>query len=195
MTDTGRTARNYSVTNSGNNYVFSGDATGTQPNITVQEGNILTFSLNVDSIHPFYIVTALGGNNATNEVSQGFLTVGASRTQGDMRWDTRGVTPGTYYYVCDVHGSMNGQIIIESDHDDQTSLQDNSFTDENLEVDNGNRYLYHINQRRVPNPVGATYIGGSSTNEVLQPRGQHKFKYYDVGQDAILFPRKDTWFR
>ena len=195
MTDTGRTARNYSITNSGNSYVFSGDATGTQPNLTVQEGNILTFSLNVDSNHPFYIVTALGGDNSANEVSQGFLTVGASRTQGDMRWDTRGVTPGTYYYVCDVHGTMNGQIVVESDHSDNTSLQDNSFTDETLNVDNGNRYLYHINQRRVPNPVGSTYIGGSTSSEVCQPRGQHKFKNYDVGQDAILFPRKDTWFR
>lgn len=197
MTDTGRTARNYSVTNSGNNYVFSGDATGNQPDITVQEGNILTFSLNVASNHPFYIVTALGGNNSTNEVSEGFLTVGASRTQGDMRWDTRGVTPGTYYYVCDVHGGMNGEIIIESDHDDNTSLQDNSFTDITLNVDNANRYLFHPNQRRVPNPTGSTYIGGSTSSEICQPRGQHKFKNYDRsgGEDAILFPRKDTWFR
>lgn len=197
MTDTGRTARNYTVENSGNNYVFSGDATGTQPDITVQEGNILTFSINVSSNHPFYIVTTLGGNNSTNEVNEGFLTVPSSRTSGDMRWDTRGVTPGTYYYVCDVHGSMNGEIVIESDHDDQTSLQDNSFTDVTLNADNGNRYLFHPNQRRVPNPVGSTYVGGSSVSEVLQPRGQHKFKNYDSsgGEDAILFPRKDTWFR
>ena len=157
----------------------SGDATGTQPDITVQEGNILNFSVNVSSNHPFYIVTALGGNNANNEVTQGFYTVPSNRTQGDFVWDTRGVTPGTYYYVCDVHGSMNGEIRIESDHDDQTSLQDNSFTDVTLNVDNGNRYLHHINQRRVPNPVGSSYVGGSSTSEVLQPRGQHKFKNYD----------------
>lgn len=197
MLDNGRIARNYTVENSGNNYVFSGDITGTQPDITVYEGNIITFSINVSSNHPFYIVTTLGGNNANNEVNQGFLTVPSSRTSGDMRWDTRGVTPGTYYYVCDVHGSMNGEIRILPDHTIQTSLQDNSFTDVTLNVDNGNRYLFHPNQRRVPNPVGSTYIGGSTNSEVLQPRGQHKFKNYDAqgGEDAILFPRKDTWFR
>lgn len=195
MFDSGSTARQYNVTNSGNSYGFSGDATGTNPDITVQEGNVLTFSINVASDHPFYIVTALGGNNSTNEVSEGLLTVPSSRTSGDMVWNTRGVTPGTYYYVCNVHGSMNGEIVIESDHTDSTSLQDYNYNDEGLEIDNGNRYLYHINQRRVPNPVGATYIGGSSNSELVQPRGQHKFKDYTNGQNAILFPRKDTWFR
>lgn len=197
MNDTGRTARNYTVNNSGNNYTFSGDATGTNPDITVQEGNILTFSINVSSNHPFYIVTTLGGNNTTNEVSQGFLTVPSSRTSGDMRWDTRGVTPGTYYYVCDVHGSMNGEIVIESDHDDNQSLQDDSFTDITLNVDNGNRYLYHINSRRVPNEPGSTYYGGSTVSEIQQPRGEYKFRDYDSsgGEDVILYPRRDTWSR
>jgi len=195
MFDSGSTARQYNVTNTGNSYGFSGDATGTNPDITVQEGNVLTFSINVASNHPFYIVTALGGNNTTNQVSEGLLTVPSNRTSGDMVWNTRGVTPGTYYYVCDVHGSMNGEIVIESDHSDSTSLQDYNYNDEGLEIDNGNRYLYHINQRQVPNPTGATYVGGSTNSELLQPRGKHKFKDYTNGQTAILFPRKDTWFR
>lgn len=195
MFDSGRTSLNYTVTNSGNSYGFSGDATGTQPDLTVSEGNVLTFTMNVASNHPFYIVTSLSGAASSNEVSEGLLTV-ESRTQGDIRWDTRGVTPGTYYYICEVHGQMNGEIVVESDHGDTTSLQDFGFNDESFGIDNGNRYLYHINQRRVPNPTGSTYVGGSTTNEILQPRGEHKFRDDEyAGSDRILYPRKDTWFR
>ncbi len=65
-----------------------------------------------------------------------------------------------------------------------------------LGIDNGNRYLYHINNRRVPNPTGQSFVGGSGNSEVLQPRGEYKFRDSEqMNSDCILYPRKDTWFR
>ena len=43
---------------------------------------------------------------------------------GLIEWDTTGVTPGTYYYQCTVHSSMNGQINVQSS--DQGSQADNT---------------------------------------------------------------------
>jgi plastocyanin len=182
---------NYSITNSGNNYVFSGDATGTQPDLTVTEGDVLNFSLNVSSIHPFYIVTALGGNNSTNEVSTGTLTVGSSRTQGDMIWDTRGVTPGTYYYVCDVHGGMNGEINVQADTN-TASLQGSV-----------NRYLKSPKIRKVPSPSGTTYVGAASGKQQTWPRLDNKFRPIldggnvdeDMHPSYMVYPRPPIWSR
>ena len=182
---------NYSVTNSGNNYVFSGDATGTQPDLTVTEGDVLNFSLNVASNHPFYIVTALGGNNTTNEVNEGILTVGASRTSGDMIWDTTGVTPGTYYYVCDVHGGMNGEINVQYDTSNR-SLHGSK-----------NQYARMPKIRKVPNPAGATYVGAETTQQQTWPRLDNKFRPImdggnidpDIHPTYMAYPRHPIWSR
>ena len=43
---------------SSDHYVFSGDATGNDPTISVSEGTVLTFNINVGSgNHPFWIKT------------------------------------------------------------------------------------------------------------------------------------------
>ena len=189
MTNTGATTTSWTVTNNGaTNYVFSGASSGNNINITASEGSILEFNVNAGG-HPFWIKTnqTTGTNNG---VTEGIITNNGTDS-GTITWNTRQVTPGTYYYICQFHGGMTGTITIESDHDDFTSLQDFNFNDEDLEIDSGNRYLYHINQRRVPNPVGATYVGGSTTNELLQPRGKYKFR----DTNEILYPRRDTWFR
>ena len=70
-----------------------------------------------------------------------------------MVWDTRGVTPGTYYYVCDVHGGMNGEIVVQHDTNNR-SLHGGK-----------NQYIRMPKIRKVPNPSGATYIGGETTQQ------------------------------
>ena len=180
----------YTVTNSGNQYNFAGDATGSQPDLTVTEGDVLTFSMNVASNHPFYIVTQTSGSASTNEVTEGNLTI-EDRTQGDVVWDTRGVTPGTYYYICSVHSSMNGEITVSADTD-LASLQGGV-----------NRYLKSAKIRKVPNPTGTTYVGGSPTPEQTWPRLNNKYRPIldggnidnDLHPTFMVYPRHPIWSR
>ena len=186
----GSSSLSYSITNSGNSYVFSGDATGTQPDLTVTEGDVLTFSLNVASNHPFYIVTQTSGSASTNEVTQGTLTI-EDRTQGDVIWDTRGVTPGTYYYICSVHSGMNGEIVVSADTN-LSSIQGSV-----------NRYLKSAKIRKVPNPTGTTYVGGSTTSEQTWPRLNNKYRPIldggnidsDLHPTDMIYPRHPIWSR
>ena len=57
IADPGSETQTYGVTNgSSDHYVFSGDATGNDPTISVSEGTVLTFNINVGSgNHPFWI--------------------------------------------------------------------------------------------------------------------------------------------
>ena len=104
------------VTNSGaSDYVFNGDHRSTthvdafDPAINVNVGDTLEFSVNASG-HPFYIkTTATTGTG--NQVTTGTIN-GNGASVGTVTWDTTGVTPGTYYYICQFHSGMVGQIII-----------------------------------------------------------------------------------
>ena len=109
---------NINVGNSGSSsYTLNGsDRKGTV------NGNNVTVSLNVgDTVvfdvvapgHPFWIKTSPTTGFGTNEVTQGTIS-GQGESAALVQWDTTGVTPGTYYYICEFHGSMNGQIVISS---------------------------------------------------------------------------------
>jgi plastocyanin len=81
----------YTVTNNlTSDYVFAGDATGNDPTLTVNVGDTLEFNLNAPG-HPLRI---------TNQ------------DVGTVTWDTTGLASGTYYYVCENHSTMIGQIIL-----------------------------------------------------------------------------------
>ena len=104
------------VINSGaSHYVFNGDDRSTthvdafDPAINVNVGDTLEFSVNASG-HPFYIkTTATTGTG--NQVTTGTIN-GNGASVGTVTWDTTGVTPGTYYYICQFHSGMVGQIII-----------------------------------------------------------------------------------
>ena len=102
------------VTNSGaSHYVLNGDDRSTthtdalDPTININVGDTLQFNVNVSG-HPFFIKTT----PSTGTGSQVDGVVGNGNVIGVVIWDTTGVTPGTYYYICQFHGSMVGQIII-----------------------------------------------------------------------------------
>ena len=104
------TTYTYTVTSSGSShYVFAGDATGNDPTIACNAGDTLVFNVNASG-HPFYLksslVTGTGSQVSTGTVS------GNGASIGTVTWDTAGVTPGTYYYICQYHSAMAGQIII-----------------------------------------------------------------------------------
>ncbi len=104
------------VGNSGaSHYVFTGtDSTTTHsnandPTINCNAGDTLVFNVNASG-HPFYVKTS-ATTGTGNQVSTGTIS-GQGATNGTVTWDTTGVTPGTYYYICQYHSGMVGQIVV-----------------------------------------------------------------------------------
>ena len=90
-------------------YVLSGAVTGTQVDVDIYIGDVLEFSLDVGSSHPFWIKTAKGIGK-DNAVSSGISGVGQGKVSGELIWDTTGIKEGTYYYQCEYHARMFGKI-------------------------------------------------------------------------------------
>ena len=104
------------VTNSGaNHYVFNGDDRNTthvdafDPIIYINSGDTLQFSVNASG-HPFWIKTS-STTGTGDGVTTGTITNNGTAV-GTVTWDTTGVVPGTYYYICQFHSGMQGQISI-----------------------------------------------------------------------------------
>jgi len=100
--------RTYGVINNGaGNYEFTGAATGSNPTLNVTVGDTLVFNL-VAVGHPFWIktkkITGITDGVTTGKVTNNGLE------RGTVAWNTTGVKPGTYYYVCQRHTSMQGVI-------------------------------------------------------------------------------------
>jgi len=100
----------YGVTNNlTSDYVFSGDATGADPILTAKVGDTLVFNVNAAG-HPFRLTSVAGAYNVANEITTG--VTGAGTTAGTVTWVTTGFAAGTYYYQCELHANMGGQIIL-----------------------------------------------------------------------------------
>lgn len=141
ITDLGRLTNTYTVTNSGSSdYVFSGSGSGNDITITVVSGTILTFNVNAAG-HPFWIKT-VQGTGTGNGVTTGTITNNGTAS-GTVTWDTYGVSPGTYYYNCQFHASMSGQIVITTEF---------GSSDYYL-LGSENRYLYYSKERQTSGTV------------------------------------------
>ena len=106
----------FTVGNSGaSHYTFTGSDSITShnsdndPTINCNAGDTLVFNVNASG-HPFWIKTS-ATTGTGNKVSTGTITANGASV-GTVTWDTTGVTPRTYYYICQFHGGMVGQIII-----------------------------------------------------------------------------------
>ena len=109
---------NISVTNNGTNdwNVTSGtdrngSVTGNDPNITIKEGDTITFTNGAGATHPLYIKTA-ASTGAGDQVS-GATGQGAT-DGGQVSWTPAGMEAGTYYYQCGSHLAMSGTITVEA---------------------------------------------------------------------------------
>ncbi len=107
---------NFTVGNSGaSHYTFTGSdrdntfSNSNDPTINCNAGDMLVFNVSASG-HPFYVKTS-ATTGTGNQVSTGTIT-GQGTVSGAVTWDTTGVTPGTYYYICQFHGGMVGSIII-----------------------------------------------------------------------------------
>ena len=105
------------VTNIGaSHYVFNGndrltnhvDAQDPVLNFNVKDTIIFQFS--ISGSHPFHVKTSQVTGTGSN-VSTGTITNNGQQSS-NLTWDTDGVTPGTYYYICRFHSGMSNQIII-----------------------------------------------------------------------------------
>jgi plastocyanin len=106
----------FSVGNSGaSHYTFTGSdrdnsfSNTNDPTINCNAGDTLVFNVSASG-HPFYVKTS-ATTGTGNQVSTGTIS-GQGTVSAAVTWDTTGVTPGTYYYICQFHGGMVGQIII-----------------------------------------------------------------------------------
>ena len=106
----------FTVGNSGaSHYTFTGSdrdntfANSNDPTINCDAGDTLVFNVSASG-HPFYVKTS-ATTGTGNQVSTGTIT-GQGTVSAAVTWDTTGVTPGTYYYICQFHSGMVGQIII-----------------------------------------------------------------------------------
>ena len=100
------------------NYILSGTdkngfVNGNDPKITVNKGDTIIFNIDA-SRHPFYIKTEFSRGSG-NQVMTGLISGTPGTQTGQLSWNTTGVSPGNYYYVCSPHASfgMGGVIIIE----------------------------------------------------------------------------------
>jgi len=106
-----------SVTNTGaSSYIFNGSdratthVDATDPTININAKDTLELSFNISGSHPFWIKTTQTTGTG-NGVTTGTITNNGQQAL-NITWDTNGVTPGTYYYICQYHGGMSGQIIV-----------------------------------------------------------------------------------
>ena len=105
------------VTNTGaSSYIFNGadrattHVDATDPAININLNDIIKFQFSISGSHPFHVKTTQTTGTGNN-VTAGTITNNGQQTL-DLTWDTAGVTPGTYYYICRFHGGMSGAIII-----------------------------------------------------------------------------------
>ena len=105
------------VTNNfGSSYIFNGadrvttHVDAANPQININQGDTLVLTFNINGTHPFWIKT-LPTIGTTNGVSTGTITNNGQQSS-NLTWDTNGVTPGTYFYICQIHSAMSNAIVV-----------------------------------------------------------------------------------
>lgn len=103
----------YNVTDtSPSGYTFTGSATGTNPTITVNEFDDLTFNVSVpgDGLvnNAFYIVTQLSGSGGFDPLYAVAIANNNGATSGTITWTPN--ASGTYYYVSANDSTYKGTI-------------------------------------------------------------------------------------
>ena len=112
---------NFVVTASGaSSYTISGtdrngNVNGANPTITIEEGDTVNFTVSAAG-HPFYLKWAQGtgtGNTVGNGGGANTATNNGT-TSGTISWVTTSGDAATYYYNCEYHGAMTGNIVVNS---------------------------------------------------------------------------------
>ena len=100
--DSANTSQGYQMTLNG--------AQSWNPTITIKSGDVLELELYTSlTAHPIYFRDSNGNNITTGVTNQG-----ASAQWQTIRWDTTGVSAGTYKYQCGAHPGMQGTITVNA---------------------------------------------------------------------------------
>ena len=197
LVDAGRQTTTIQVTASGStNYTFSGDVSGSDPNFTVTEGEIIRFELNCPS-HPFILKwDSTGGSyngdsgydhdlmNFSNDANYpgpteiGLPNILHEDASGNITYDSTMFQKTSGTLIFDTRGMTEGTYYY------QCASHGNMFGEININPDTSQRSLHgaentHLRMpsiRKVPNPTGATYIGAETTSQITWPRLDNKFR-------------------
>ena len=108
----------WTVTNNGSsNYILEGvdrvinlfGSPASNWTVNINVGDVVSFDVQASG-HPFYIKTV--PTTGTGDLVTTGDVVGQGSDAGIVSWNTVGVAPGTYYYICQFHSGMQGQIVI-----------------------------------------------------------------------------------
>ncbi len=93
-------------------FTFAELSNAKDPGITHYVGDEINFVNNAGTTHPLYIVTGLGNDGGYDATKQLAGVTNQGATSGTVKVDLSVVSPGTYYYICGNHKSMQGTITI-----------------------------------------------------------------------------------
>ena len=85
----------------------NGSVSGDNDTVNINVGDTITFNVNASG-HPFWIKTS--AVTGTGYAASGVINNGSQN--GSVSWTPS--SAGTYYYICQYHGSMNGIISVSS---------------------------------------------------------------------------------
>ena len=97
---------------SNDDFIFSELSDAKDPGITHYVGDEIKFINDAGTTHPLFIVTALGSEGGYDSTKQLAGVTNQGATSGTVTVDLSEVSPGTYYYICGTHKSMQGEIVI-----------------------------------------------------------------------------------
>lgn len=147
------------INNDSQSYLFTGTSSGSNINIIATVGDTLVFNVNANG-HPFWIKTSQTVGTG-NSVTTGTITNnGVTGNVGvviPITWNTAGVTPGTYYYVCQNHISMSGTITINA--------PEKAFVSSINLTNGGFGYVFNPSVTITPAPTYRTAVGFAVLNQ------------------------------
>ena len=152
---------------------------GNNVTISLNQGDTLELQANAGG-HPVWVKTQATVGQQYG-VPNGITNNGI--TNGTITWDTTTTTPGTYYYICEYHGSMNGQIIISAG-------TAGTQADNTCQQGSPDRVINLLDEDR-----GAEIDGGRQENDQLR-KGLRintlNVEYTD--KPGQIYPRPNTYF-
>ncbi len=156
-----------------------GTVQGNNVSISLNQGDTLELQANAGG-HPVWVKTQATVGQQYG-VPNGITNNGI--TNGTITWDTTSTSPGTYYYICEYHGSMNGQIIISAG-------TAGSQADVTCQQGSPDRVINALDEDR-----GAEIDGGRQENDQLR-KGLRintlNVNYTD--KPGQIYPRPNTYF-
>ena len=135
-------ARTFTVTNSGNAYVFD-TFSNNNPDISATAGEIIAFKLDCTG-HPFQIQnggTSWTGTNLIHVDTDGTVSTGSDaqgKTQGTLYFKTKESDGLRWSYQCSIHSGMNGNLLLRGTRNESVQTIDVSSANITLDTSLGN---------------------------------------------------------